>query len=185
MYGISDNQASIVYGVASGVGIVASLFISSLVDKYKKFKLFLIILVLSGTLSQVLFTLLLELSLHHVWMNKYAISLVMYTIVNVLVISFYTIGMNYACEITYPVGESTNGGFMMSMSQISGIVGTFACDALINNYEDKQFGSNALLIGFFISGSIFMFFLDEKLARTEKDEGVKIMETETRKQSPS
>lgn len=185
LYGISDNQASIVYGVASGVGIVASLFISSLVDKYKKFKLFLIILVLSGTLSQVLFTLLLELSLHHVWMNKYAISLVMYTIVNVLVISFYTIGMNYACEITYPVGESTNGGFMMSMSQISGIVGTFACDALINNYEDKQFGSNVLLIGFFIIGSIFMFFLDEKLARAEIDEGVKIMETETRKQSPS
>lgn len=175
MYDISDNQASIVYGVSSGVGIVASLVISALVDKYKKFKLVLIILVLSGTVSQVLFTVLLELTLHHD-LNGYAISLVMYTIINVLVLSFYTIGMNYACEITYPVGESINGGFMMSMSQISGIAGTFACDALINHYEDKRYCSNVLLIGFFVVASIFMFFLDEKLARTEVDDGGKIEE---------
>ena len=169
LYDISDTQASIIYGVASGIGIVASIGISALLDKYKKFKLFMVIFVILGMSFQALFTALLELSLHYSWMNKYAIGLVMYTLVNVIVISFYTIGMNYSCEITYPVGESINGGFMMTMSQISGIAGTFGCDALINNYPDKKYATNVVLLGFFVIACVFVFLLDEKLARNEVD----------------
>ena len=169
LYDISDTQSSIIYGVASGIGIVASIGISALLDKYKKFKLFMVIFVILGMIFQALFTALLELSLHYSWMNKYAIGLVMYTLVNVIVISFYTIGMNYSCEITYPVGESINGGFMMTMSQISGIAGTFGCDALINNYPDKKYATNVVLLGFFVIACVFVFLLDEKLARNEVD----------------
>ena len=50
--------------------------------------------------------------------------------------------MNYACEITYPVGESINGGIMMSVSQISGIGGTFLCDYFISNYPEKKWITN-------------------------------------------
>ena len=53
----------------------------------------------------------------------------------VLVTPFYTLGMNYACEITYPVGESINGGIMMTMSQLSGIGGTFLCDHFIQHND--------------------------------------------------
>ena len=129
----------------------------------------MVIFVILGMSFQALFTALLELSLHYSWMNKYAIGLVMYTLVNVIVISFYTIGMNYSCEITYPVGESINGGFMMTMSQISGIAGTFGCDALINNYPDKKYATNVVLLGFFVIACVFVFLLDEKLARNEVD----------------
>ena len=77
--------------------------------------------------------------------------------------------MNYACEITYPVGESINGGIMISASQISGIAGTFLCDYFINNYQEKKWISNLILSLFFVVGCIFVFLFDDRLDRHEID----------------
>ena len=77
--------------------------------------------------------------------------------------------MNYACEITYPVGESINGAIMMTMSQISGIGGSFLCDYFISNYENKPWISNVILLGFFAVSCIFVFLFEEKLDRQEVD----------------
>ena len=126
----------------------------------------MIVLCITGTLFQALFTLLLELA-EPKGLNAYAIGLVLYTLVNMIVVPFYTIGMNYACEITYPVGESINGGIMMTMSQLSGIGGTFLCDHFISNYEEKPWISNVILLGFFAASCVFVFLFDEKLDRQE------------------
>jgi hypothetical protein len=58
---------------------------------------------------------------------------------------------------------------MMSMSQISGIGGTFLCDYLINHKEQKKYLSNIVLLGFFVIACIFVFLFDEKLDRHEVD----------------
>lgn len=168
MYGITGQQSSVIYAVSSVVGMVSSLVISWLLDKYKKFKLFMIGMCIIGTIFQAVFTFLLELSLDHN-LSKYAIGLVMYSLVNAIVVPFYTAGMNYACEITYPVGESINGGIMMTMSQLSGIGGTFLCDHFINNYKEQRWISNVILLGFFVIACIFVFLFDEKLDRNEVD----------------
>lgn len=168
MYDITGQQSSVIYAVSSVVGMVSSLVISWLLDKYKKFKLFMIVMCVTGTVFQALFTLLLELSLDHN-LSQYAIGLVMYSLVNAIVVPFYTAGMNYACEITYPVGESINGGIMMTMSQLSGIGGTFLCDHFINNYRDQRWINNVILLGFFVIACIFVFLFDEKLDRNEVD----------------
>ena len=91
----------------------------------------MVILGITGTVFQAIFTLLLELTVTHKKMNQFAIGMVMYSLVMVIVVPFYTCGMNYACEITYPVGESINGGIMMSASQISGIAGIFSVIGLL------------------------------------------------------
>ena len=156
LYGITGQQSSVIYAVSSVAGMLASLVISWLLDKYKKFKLFMIILCISGTVLQALFTFLMELAKSKDF-SAYAIGLVLYTLVNMIVVPFYTIGMNYACEITYPVGESINGGIMMTMSQLSGIGGTFLCDHFINHNEDKPWISNVILLGFFAVSCIFVF----------------------------
>ena len=168
MYGITGNESNIIYAVSSVAGMLASLLISWLLDKYKKFKLFMVILCISGTVLQALFTFLMELAKSKDF-SAYAVALVLYTLVNVIVVPFYTIGMNYACEITYPVGESINGGIMMTMSQLSGIGGTFLCDHFINHNEDKPWISNVILLGFFAISCIFVFLFDEKLNRQEVD----------------
>ena len=168
LYGITGQESSIIYAVSSVAGMIASLVISWLLDKYKKFKLFQVILCISGTVLQALFTFLLELAKKKDF-SAYAIGLVLYTLVNMIVVPFYTLGMNYACEITYPVGESINGGIMMTMSQLSGIGGTFLCDHFIQHNEDKPWISNVILLGFFAVSCIFVFLFDEKLNRQEVD----------------
>ena len=168
LYLITTKQSDIIYAVSSVISMIASVIISWLLDKYKKFKLFMIILCILGTIFQALFTFLLELAKSKNF-SAYAISLVFYTLVNIVVVPFYTIGMNYACEITYPVGESINGAIMMTMSQISGIGGSFLCDYFISNYENKPWISNIILLGFFAVSCIFVFLFEEKLDRQEID----------------
>ena len=182
MYGITREQCSIIYAVSSVAGMIASLVISWLLDKYKKFKLFMIVLCILGTLFQALFTLLLEL-IQPKGLNGYAIGLTLYTLVNMIVVPFYTIGMNYACEITYPVGESINGGIMMTMSQLSGIGGTFLCDYFIVNYAEKPWISNVILLAFFAISCIFVFLFDEKLDRQEIETAGRAKEDEKKEEA--
>ena len=128
------------------------------------------LLTIGGVILQLIFTFLLELSLRNSSFNPYTISMIMYTLVNMIVIPFYTIGMNYACEITYPLGESLNGGLMMTMSQLSGIGGTFFCEFLIARYPEKKYLTNIVMIIFFVLGCIFAFLLDDTLDRNEVEE---------------
>ena len=100
---------------------------------------------------------------------EFIVALIINSLLTIVVMPFYTIGMNYACEITYPVGESINGGFMISASQISGIGGTFLCDYFISNYPEKKWITNVIITGFFWFGCIFVFLFDDKLDRHEID----------------
>ena len=174
MYQITTAQSSIIYAVSSIVGMLASLGFSYLVDKTQKFKIILVSLCIAGVVFQVLFTVFLELStIYEDQVNVYAVGLVLYSLVNAVVVPFYTIGMNYACEITYPAGESVNGGLMMTMSQISGIAGTFLCQHFIDNFDMQPWISNVILICFFVIAVVFVLLFDEKLDRHEIDAGGK------------
>ena len=175
LYSISGNNSNIIFFVSSFLGMISSIIISKLVDKYKKFKLSMVILCLSGTIFQILLTILLEIfkpdssKANENSTIEFVIALIIYSLVTIVNTPFYTIGMNYACEITYPVGESINGGLMISMSQISGIGGTFLCDYFINQYPDKKWITNFIMSIFFILACIFVFLFDEKLDRYEID----------------
>ena len=175
LYSISGNNSNLIFFVSSFLGMISSVIISKLVDKYKKFKLSMVILCVSGTIFQILLTLLLELFKPNSPKEdenstvEFVIALIIYSLVTIVNTPFYTIGMNYACEITYPVGESINGGIMMSMSQLAGIGGTFLCDYFINNHPDVKWITNCILSLFFVLACIFVFLFDEKLDRYEID----------------
>ena len=175
LYTITGSQSSVIYAVASVVGMIASLIISWILDKYKKFKLIMILLSITGVIFQVIFTILLEL-IESKNLNAYAVGLIMYSLINISIISFYTIGMNYACEITYPVGEAINGSIMASTPQILAIALTFLCDHFINHYEDKKWISNVILIILLAISIIFVFLLDEKLDRHEIEQTGRLKE---------
>ena len=182
LYNITDSECSYIYFTSSIIGLISSLVISKILDKTKKFKLTMIILGFCGTVFQAIFTLLLELTVNHKNMNQFAVGMVMYSLVNAILVPFYTCGMNYACEITYPVGESINGGIMMSASQISGIAGTFLCDWLINTYSLKYL-TNVVLLGFFVCACIFVLLFDEKLDREEIEKAGREAEKNAKKLS--
>lgn len=168
LYEITRKQSTYIFGFSSFIGVISSVTFSFILDKYKKFKLYMSILCIVGIIFQIFLTFLLEIS-RTKGLNGYAIGMVFYSLINATVIPFYTLGMNYACEITYPVGESINGGFMMVMTQLFGIIGTFLFDHLIKNNKEKPWVSNLISLIFFVIAAIFTFLLDKKLKRSEID----------------
>ena len=175
LYTITGTQSSVIYAVGNVIGTIASLVISWILDKTKKFKLIMIILAVSGTIFQGLFTLLLEL-VEKKDLNAYAIGIIMYSLINISIISFYSIGMNYACEITYPVGEAINGSIMTSTPQLLAIALTFLCDHFINKKADKKWASNIILIILLAFSVVFVCLLDEKLDRQEVEKSGRLKE---------
>ena len=166
LYTITGAQSSVIYAVACVIGMIASLIISWVLDKYKKFKLIIVLLAVTGAIFQGLFTLLLEL-IESKDLNAYAVGIIMYSLINVSIISYYTIGMNYACEITYPVDENINGSIMACCPQLLAICLTFLCDYFIDDLKDKKWASNVLLVILLLLSIIFTLLLDEKLDRQE------------------
>ena len=79
-------------------------------------------------------------------------------------------GMNYGCEITYPVGESITDSIMSSFPQALAIGLTFLCDYYITEYKDKKWISNIILLIMLVISIIFVFLLDEKLDRQEVEQ---------------
>ena len=173
LYSISGNNSSIIYFISNISGMISSVIISKIVDKNNKFKLSMIILCVLGTIFEILLTIFLEIfkpeNPNENSKIEFAIALIINSLVTIVVMPFYTIGMNYACEITYPVGESINGGIMMSVSQISGIGGTFLCDYFITNFPEKKWITNLIMSLFFCIACIFVFLFDDKLDRHEID----------------
>lgn len=182
LYGITRKQSTYIFGFSSFIGIISSIVFSFILDKFKKFKIYMTILCILGVIFQVFLTFLLELSKTK-GLNGYAIGMVFYSLINATVLPFYTVGMNYACEITYPVGESINGGFMMVMTQLFGIIGTFLFDHLIKNNQDKPYISNVITLIFFVISTIFTFLLDNKLKRSEIDVEGRLKEEAEEKES--
>ena len=123
---------------------------------------------ISAIVFQVFLTFLLEL-VESKGLNAFAICLVFYILINASIIPFYTIGMNYACEITYPVSESISGGIIIALSQLCGIGGTYLFDHFINHQQDKTWIINVILLIFFVISFLLSLFFDEKLYRYEID----------------
>ena len=175
LYSISGNNSSIIYFISNTLAMISSIIISKIVDKNNKFKLSMILLCVLSTIFQILLSIFLELfKPEEKDKNKnstaeFVIALIFNSLVTITEMPFYTIGMNYACEITYPVGESINGGIMMSASQIAGIGGTFLCDYFIANYPEHKWISNLIMSVFFGIACVFVFLFDDKLDRHEID----------------
>jgi Na+/melibiose symporter-like transporter len=118
---ISDNDAiSYVIGASNLASIIACLIVSGIIDKYKIYKKVFLILNLTGIVCQILLTVFLELI-----EDKdivYILFFITWTIISMSIIPIYSCSMDFVCELTYPVGESISGGFIMSCTQISGII---------------------------------------------------------------
>ena len=173
IYNISKQQCTIIYSVSIIAGIISSIIISYFLDKYKKYKLFFIILSASSLIFQIFLTFLIELSKSKE-LNGFAICIIFYILINAAIIPFYSLGINYSCEIAYPVAESYSGGFMMVMPQICGIAGFYLFDHLLKNNSNKPWVVNVILIIFLAISFFAILFLDNQLPRYDIDKDGKI-----------
>ena len=167
IYTLDKKKSDLVYSISITVGVVSSLIISYILDKYKKYKLYLIILSLFNTLCQVFITFLLEL-VESKNLNAYAICIIFYIFINASVLTYYSNIINYICEITYPVSEYISVGFMIAVTQIYNLCGHFLYKHILEN-NDKKYICNLLFTIFFCVSATCSFFFENKLSRYEID----------------
>ena len=109
---------SLIGGFANILALVGILIISALIDKYKKYKISFIILNTIGIISHIGMTFALE----YIHNNLPIYIAILWSICSIAILPIYTCSMDFVCELTYPVGESISGGFIMTCTQISGII---------------------------------------------------------------
>ena len=166
-YNISDSRAAIISSIANFAAIFFAMIGSYILDKTKKFRLILLMCNLSALLIMVTFTLLLE------FLNNlniiFGFSIFLYSSLVGFLITIHTNGMDYVCELTYPVGESQSGGIIMSMNQISGIGLTYLGQWCIDSINDKKYITNIITCSALLISLITLWFIEDKLLRHEKE----------------
>lgn len=181
IYGITKNKCSIIYSVSIIVGVISSLIFACFLNKYWKYKLFMIILCILAIVFQVFLTFMLEVAKSKDY-NAFVISLIFNILINAAVTPLYVILMNYAFEITYTIPESITGGITMSMAHLCGIFGTYLFDYFINHHNNKPWISNVVILIFFAVSFVFILFLKEQLFRYQTDKEGRINEKEDEKE---
>ena len=166
LYKIKDSSATFTLAIANIFGIITALIVGAIIDKSKKYKLAMIICNIISLLVLIITTILLET------IEKKSLGLtsfICYTLVIGATIPIYTSGMDFICEITYPVGESISEGIIMSFNQIMGIIGIIICDIFRTYLQNIKFMTNVFCILLFTISLISIFLVNSKLVRTEKD----------------
>jgi len=140
--GVKDSDG-LIGGIMLIGGILGSIVIPALSDKYMKRKLFLVICMF-GMIPGVLglsFAHYLGLSSHVV----YSIALASSFILGFFVMSAGPVGFQYAAEICYPAPESTSQGILLWVGQISGILFVIGMSIKNNIYLPYVMGLFTLL----------------------------------------
>ena len=172
-YNITDSRAAIISSIANFVSIFFAMVGSYIIDKTKKFRLILLICNLCALLIMILFTFLLELikNLDVI----FSLGIILYSSLVGFLITIHTNGMDYVCELTYPVGESQSGGIIMSMNQVSGIGLTYLGQMFIDDIKDEKYITNLLTCLTLLISLITLWFIKDELLRHEKENEMQLI----------
>ena len=166
LYKIKDSTATYTAAVANLFGIITALITGTIIDKYKKYKL---VMIICNVLSIVVY--IITIILMETVNKKYLpiISFICYTLIIGSAVPIYTSGMDFVCEITYPVGESFSEGVIMSFNQIMGIIGIIITDSFRIYLKEYKFLTNLFCLLLFVISCISLLLVNQKLVRNQQD----------------
>lgn len=144
-------QPGLIGGIMIIGGILGALVMSTLSDKYRKRKIFIILSMTGGAvLTGLLYFIDNDIS-------RYIVSF----FYGFLLVSALPVGLTFAAEITHPVPEETSNGLMMWVGQIGGII-LLGCIMLTDIFNDALMYINiAIIITLFAIGVILSFFMKD------------------------
>lgn len=125
--GLEDLYKSIInpdlLGILGGImivgGIAGAIILSTLSDKFRKRKVFLIVNAISGAVLSLLFFIV-ERFLSGTF--QYVAHCIIGFFFGFLLIAALPVGLTFAAEITHPIPEETSNGWLMWIGQIGGIL---------------------------------------------------------------
>jgi Na+/melibiose symporter-like transporter len=164
-YNFADQQTSTIGVIANAISIIGSLGASMIIDKLKNYKTVQIFMNFAGLISHITMSIILETVPAN---NSFVIIIILWSICNTSIITTYTSCMDLVIEITYPVGESISGGFIMMVNQITGIFFIIFSDYLMDNFKERYLPN--ILCGVLYIISLFSIFtMKPVLKRNEVD----------------
>ena len=166
LYKIKDSTATYTAATANFVGIIAALLVGSIIDKSKKYKFAMIICNIIS-LCTFIVTLILMETINQKYLS--IASFICYTLIIGFSVPIYTSGMDFVCEITYPVGESISEGVIMTFNQIMGIIGILICDSFRLYLKQYKFLTNLFCIMLFIISCVTLLLVNPELKRNNRD----------------
>ncbi len=110
--GLGEDAIGILGGVMILGGIVGAVVLSTLSDKFRKRKIFLMLAVGTSTVFALLFY----------FVHDFIPLLIIAFFFGFMLISALPIGFTFGAEMTYPVPEETSNGWLMWSGQLSGIL---------------------------------------------------------------
>lgn len=176
-YNINRDDTSIIGGVGNLLGIIGSIIGSVIIDKYKNYRIIYIIFLSIGCSIQLILSFLLEFLPAS---YNYITIMISFFLILLYVVPCIGIGMDYACEITYPVGEMFSNGLIMSGGQLVGIAEVYIADFAIK--ENKVYIINIMISITFIISILSIFLLKEDLKRNNMEHSEAIDNPERKKE---
>ncbi len=119
-----DNLLGILGGIMIVGGIAGAITLSTISDKKRKRKPFLIINAISGAILTLLFFIIEYLYVKEVitsFIPVYIAHCIIGFFFGFLLISALPVGLTFAAEITHPLPEETSNGWLMWVGQLGGI----------------------------------------------------------------
>jgi len=171
LYKIKDSVATYTAAIANCLGILAALIVGKIIDKSKKYKYAMIVCNIISLAAFIITLILMEIT-----NKKYLsiVSFICYTLIISFSVPIYTSGMDFVCEITYPVGESISEGVIMSFNQIMGIIGILICDSFRIFLKQYKYLTNLFCILLFIISCVTLLFVNPELKRNNIDSKEKL-----------
>ena len=164
-FGFNSDDSS-VYGAAFiAGGLIGSIVVGVFLEITKKFRVASIIIGISSFCSSL--AMALTYPLEESWVTTLFAAIVGLTMVPFLPLSF-----EYACELTFPIGEAMSGGLLMSSGQITGIIFIYVTTAFLDKYPNSHTGAMISLMimnGYLLFGVICIAFIKEDLRRFNLD----------------
>jgi len=163
-FGYTQYQASALGVLVTVASVLGCLIFGMYVQKVRKFKMPIIY---SGFIALAAYGIFTGVLYSH---NFYALAACTFVLGFVLS-PCGPLALEFACEITFPVGEALSGGIILSIIQVVCPAQTFIIGAIMGR-EDKRQGTLyclIMLMAFMVIGILCSFKIKEELKRSEHD----------------
>ena len=142
-----DEVIGFIGGIMIFGGILGAIILSTLSDKFRKRKIFLILAVVTSAIFSILFF----------FITNFIALMIIAFFFGFFLISALPVGLTLAAEMTYPLPEETSNGWLMWGGQISGILLILGV-LFMGDYIKYNF---IIYLVLFVLGAVGSFFLKD------------------------
>ena len=129
-YGFTENESNSLCAVSNFSGIVGIAIFTILGTKMKKFKLLMLIMNFLITIVYLIFTINLSLGVKSIYVYY-----IVFVFLGSLNSATFVFGIEFACELTYPINESISSGILFVISQLFAYAMTAPMSLIISSQK--------------------------------------------------